>query len=337
MEKEIEHKNIEDLIVAYLAEGAKSDELQQWISASPENKKHFQRMQEIWFASAATHHTKRFDKKDAYKRFLTRKENSKVKDTGSRKLSLRPFLYGVAAVALLLIVSYTSYWRGSEQLKNRFADIVIEAPLGSKTKMYLPDGTLVWLNADSKITYSQGFGVSERNISLTGEGYFEVTKNEKLPFQVKTTELHVKVLGTKFNFRNYPEDEEATVSLLEGKVEVSNIARADERVNLSPDQKVFLNKKTGNMRVSAVTAQYSAEWTNGYLFFDEELLPDIIKKLERSYNVNIEIKDKSLETFRFYGNFIRKENTIEEVLEILASTNKLKYRIKGKEIELTSK
>lgn len=336
MESENRHKNIEDLITAYLAEGIESDELRQWINASPDNKKHFQQMQEIWFASASPNHTKRFNKENGYERFLTRKDHVKAKHR-NRRFSLRPLLYGAAAVVLLLIVSYTSYWQGSEQLKSQFADIVIEAPLGSKTKMYLPDGTLVWLNADSKISYSQGFGVNERTIALTGEGYFEVTKNEKLPFQVKTAELHVRVLGTKFNFRNYPEDEEATVSLLEGKVRVNNLIKSNEEINLIPDQRVFLNKKTGSIRVSAVNAQYSAEWTNGYLFFDEELLPDISKKLERSYNVKITLKDKSLENFRFYGNFIRRENTIEDILETLASTNKLKYRIEGTKIELSSK
>jgi ferric-dicitrate binding protein FerR (iron transport regulator) len=202
--------------------------------------------------------------------------------------------------------------------------------------MYLPDGTLVWLNAGSKITYSQGFGVDERTVHLTGEGYFEVTKNEKKPFRVKTEELHVNVLGTKFNFSNYPDNEEAIVSLIEGKVMADNAIGKNEQVSLSPDEKVFLNKKTGQMRILQHRAQSAAAWTNGYLFFDEELLPDIIKELERSYNVSIRITDKSLETFRFYGDFTREEQTIEEILNLLVSTNKLKYTIQGKEIALSA-
>ena len=246
-------------------------------------------------------------------------------------------LYGAAAVILLLILSYTSYRKGADQVKSRFADIAMEAPLGSKSKIYLPDSTLVWLNAGSKIIYSQGFGVNQRNVRLIGEGYFEVTRNEKLPFQVKTDELQVKVMGTKFNFKNYPDDQEASVCLIEGKVQVRNRGIGKEEVNLIPDQKAFFNKKSGRMRILPVKARYSAEWTNGFLFFDEELLPDIIKKLERSYDVKITLADKALETFRFYGNFIRRENTIENILETLASTGKLKYAIRGKEIKLSLK
>lgn len=340
MEKERISDEIDDLIVTYLAEGleaGRSERLREWIAASPENQQYFRQMQEIWMASMDENRLRQFNKEEAYKRFLV--HTAARKTTAVRKKRspfLQPFLYGAAAVILLLLVSYVSYWQGEKRLKNQFADIAVEAPLGSRTKVYLPDSTLVWLNAGSKISYSQGFGVNERQLQLSGEGYFEVTRNVHLPFEVRTKELQVKVLGTKFNFKNYPEDEEASVSLLEGKVLVNNTVKKNDRVNLVPDQKVFLNKKTGAMRLLKVNAQYSAEWTNGFLFFDEELLPDIIKKLERSYNVKISLADQSLQTFRFYGNFIRKENTIQEILEMLASTDKLKYKIRGKNIELSS-
>jgi ferric-dicitrate binding protein FerR (iron transport regulator) len=206
--------------------------------------------------------------------------------------------------------------------------------MGAKTKMYLPDGTLVWLNASSKITYSQGFGVSDRNIGLTGEGYFEVTGNAELPFVVKTDELKVSVLGTKFNFSNYPENEEAIVSLIEGKVQVKNLMNVSEEKNMTPDEKAFLNKKTGQMRILSQRTRPSSEWTDGYLCFDNELLPDIVKTLERNYNVKISIADKSLETARFYSDFSRQEQSIEDILRLLKSTHKLTYTIEGKNITL---
>lgn len=342
-EKYIHTKDIDELITTYLTDGLDVEsqkQLQDWLASSPENKKYFLRMQEVWFASIHHDTMKRFNKDDAYQRFLIRTAREKARSSipaRKRKVSLIPYLYGAAAVILLFLVSLVSYWKGESQLKNQFADITIEAPFGSKIKMYLPDSSLVWLNAGSRIIYSQGFGVNERNIQLTGEGYFEVTRNEKLPFEVNTQELQVKVLGTKFNFKNYPDDEEASVCLLEGKVLVNNATRANNKVNLLPNQKIFLSKKTGSMRIAKTNARYSAEWTKGFLFFDEELLLDIIKKLERSYDVKITLKDKSLETFRFYGNIIRKENTIEDVLEMLASTDKLNYKMQGKEIELSLK
>lgn len=121
--------------------------------------------------------------------------------------------------------------------------ITVEAPYGSKTKLYLPDGTLVWLNAGSKMSYAQDFGINERSLNLSGEAYFEVTRNEEIPFKVHTEELDVKVLGTKFNFRNYKDDLEAKVCLLEGKVALNT--RQKETI-LHPDQQALLDKKQEN-------------------------------------------------------------------------------------------
>ena len=334
------HIEIDELIATYLSQGLESEklsELENWLKASPENQKHFQQMREIWFSTISANEEERYNKEDAYSRFLSRTRQIPQKEKTVKKLSLHKFFYGAAAVALLCLISFASYRTGTEQVKKQFAEMVVEAPLGSKTRLYLPDGTLVWLNAGSTITYSQGFGVEERKLKLSGEGYFEVTRNKQLPFEITTKELQLRVLGTKFNFRNYPEDEEVSVSLLEGKVSLRNYLKNDALCYLEPDQKAILNKKNDKLMVSASEARYTAEWTNGFLFFDEELLPDIIKELERSYNVKIYIEDESLKTFRFYGNFVRKEQTIQEILEMLASTGKLEYKIEGKTVRLSSR
>lgn len=334
------HIEIDELIATYLSQGLEAEklaELENWLKASPENQKHFQQMREIWFSTISANEKERYNKEEAYSRFLNRTRQTHQKEKTVKKLSLHKFFYGAAAVALLCLISFASYRTGTEQVKKQFAEMVVEAPLGSKTRLYLPDGTLVWLNAGSTITYSQGFGVEERKLKLSGEGYFEVTHNKQLPFEITTKELQLKVLGTKFNFRNYPEDEEVSVSLLEGKVCLRNYLKNDALCYLEPDQKAILNKKNGKLMVSASEARYTAEWTNGFLFFDEELVPDIIKELERSYNVKIYIEDESLKTFRFYGNFVRKEQAIQEILEMLASTGKLEYRIEGKTVRLSSR
>lgn len=333
------HNEMDELIAAYLSQGLGSEELaelESWLKASPDNKKHFQQMREVWFSTISAKEKQRYNKEDAYNRFLIRTGQTSLKEKTVKRLSLHKLFYGAAAVALLCIISFASYRTGTEQVKKQFAEMVVEAPLGSKTKLYLPDGTLVWLNAGSTITYSQGFGVEERKLKLTGEGYFEVSKNEQLPFEIKTKELELHVLGTKFNFRNYPEDEEVSVNLLEGKVSLNNYLKDNSICYLEPDQKAILNKKSGELQISAVKAEYASEWTNGFLFFNEDLLPDIAKELERSYNVKITLDDKSLDTFRFYGNFVRKEQTIQEILDMLASTGKLQYHIKGRNIHLSA-
>lgn len=144
-------------------------------------------------------------------------------------------------------------------------------------------------------------------------------------FEVKTKEVNLKVLGTKFNFRNYPDDAEVTVNLLEGKVALHNEIRPMQELYLVPNERMVLDKLTGKMTKSHVKTENASVWINDELFFDEELLEDIAKKLMRSYDVEIEVAD-SLKNKRFYGSFKIMGNTIDEVLQTIASTNRMKYR-----------
>lgn len=328
---EEENKHIDELIANYLTEGLDKnalDELKTWIAASAENQQYFICQREIWFSAVSREAASVYDKDKAFENFRNRVESQKeIQSTSRRGFSLSALWRYAAVVAIIIAVGCISYWQGEVNVKDTFADISVEAPLGSKTKLYLPDGTLVWLNAGSRMTYSQGFGVDNRKVELEGEGYFEVKRNEKIPFFVKTKDLQLQVLGTKFNFRDYPEDHEVVVSLLEGKVGLNNLLREEKEAVLSPDERAVLNKANGLLTVESVTASNASQWTDGYLFFDEELLPDIAKELERSYNVKIHIANDSLKTFRFYGNFVRREQNIQEVLEALASTEKMQYKI----------
>ena len=335
---EEENKHIDELIANYLTEGLDKnalDELKTWIAASAENQQYFIRQREIWFSAVSREAASVYDKDKAFENFRNRVESQKeIQSTSRRGFSLSALWRYAAVVAIIIAAGCISYWQGEVNVKDTFADISVEAPLGSKTKLYLPDGTWVWLNAGSRMTYSQGFGVDNRKVELEGEGYFEVKRNEKIPFFVKTKDLQLQVLGTKFNFRDYPEDHEVVVSLLEGKVGLNNLLREEKEAVLSPDERAVLNKANGLLTVESVTASNASQWTDGYLFFDEELLPDIAKELERSYNVKIHIANDSLKTFRFYGNFVRREQNIQEVLEALASTEKMQYKIEERNITI---
>ena len=335
---EEENKHIDELIANYLTEGLDKnalDELKTWIAASAENQQYFICQREIWFSAVSREAASVYDKDKAFENFRNRVESqTEIQSTSRRGFSLSALWRYAAVVAIIIAVGCISYWQGEVNVKDTFADISVEAPLGSKTKLYLPDGTLVWLNAGSRMTYSQGFGVDNRKVELEGEGYFEVKRNEKIPFFVKTKDLQLQVLGTKFNFRDYPEDHEVVVSLLEGKVGLNNLLREEKEAVLSPDERAVLNKANGLLTVESVTASNASQWTDGYLFFDEELLPDIAKELERSYNVKIHIANDSLKTFRFYGNFVRREQNIQEVLEALASTEKMQYKIEERNITI---
>lgn len=325
-----------DWITGYLTNSLTPEEtqsLQEWLNASEENRKYFSDMQEVWIAASDETDDSSFNKDKAYQLFLKQTGVTPQQGINKRKaFQLRPWMYAAAMIIVVFICGTIAFQSGKSVIRNQLTQISIEAPYGSKTKLYLPDGTLVWLNAGSKMSYAQDFGINERTLDLSGEAYFEVIKNEEMPFKVHTEELDVKVLGTKFNFRNYKDDLEAKVCLLEGKVALNT--REKETI-LHPDQQALLDKKTGKLSVSGTKAAYSAEWTNDRLYFDEVLLSDIIKELERSYDVKITVADDTLNTIRFYGNFRKREQSIQEIMDVLSSTDKMTYTMNGKNIVIT--
>ncbi len=288
--------------------------------------------EELWVSSAVADDTQQYDVDQAFERFRKR---TGLDQSGRQSYKwYRTWSVAAVAIVLLGLITVTAYWQGSRQIQSNFSDIVVEAPLGSKTKLTLPDGSTVWLNAGSKMVYSQGFGVSDRRLAFQGEGYFEVEKNDEMPFLVQTHDVNVTVVGTKFNFRNYPEDEEAVVELLEGKVALENQLKEEAVRYLSPNEKMVLHKATGEMDITSTKVKEATLWTENILLFDEDLLPDIVRELERSYHVQIEIENEDLKQTRFYGQFNQLEQNIYDVLDMLSETGKLKYHEEGKVIYL---
>lgn len=288
--------------------------------------------EELWVSSAVADDTQQYDVDQAFERFRKR---TGLDQSGRQSYKwYRTWSVAAVAIVLLGLITVTAYWQGSRQIQSNFSDIVVEAPLGSKTKLTLPDGSTVWLNAGSKMIYSQGFGVSDRRLAFQGEGYFEVEKNDEMPFLVQTHYVNVTVVGTKFNFRNYPEDEEAVVELLEGKVALENQLKEEAVRYLSPNEKMVLHKATGEMDITSAKVKEATLWTENILLFDEDLLPDIVRELERSYHVQIEIENEDLKQTRFYGQFNQLEQNIYDVLDMLSETGKLKYHEEGKVIYL---
>ena len=332
--KNLHKEEIDELISLYI--NGEIDEtslrtLKEWSELSDENNLYVRSRIEVWFSSGVVGDKTFFNKDEAYRRFNARREREEVAEKQKQRFissrSLKIF-YRVAAVILILILPLAGYWGGVKTVKEGFSDIVVEAPLGARTKLYLPDGTLVWLNSGSKMIYSQGFGVDDRKLEFEGEGYFEVTKNKNLPFEINTKELDVIVLGTKFNFRNYTGDEEAVVNLIEGKVKLKNELTASADMYLSPNEKAVLSKNTGEMKKSKMNVSSSVLWTKNELYFDEVLLKDIAVQLSRSFDVDIEVAD-SLKGRRFYGSFKIVGISIEEVLETISSTGRMNYKFEN--------
>jgi len=294
--------------------------LRRWSDASPENLRHVREQLEAWF-SAGMAAPEGYNGEEAYARFVRR-----VKQSGRKKrfAAASKALLRVAAVAALVVLPIAGFLKGKQNVTDSFSDIVVEAPAGGSLRMTLPDGSAVCLGADSRLTYTQGFGIATRHIALSGEAYFEVSKNAALPFVVQTTEIDVKVTGTKFRVKNYPADREANIMLLEGRVLVTDNIKQGDPIALERGEKLRLDKTTGQMsrQRAAIT---TATWQQGMIIFDETTLDDIARQLSRSFNVRIEVAD-SVRGKRFYGKFDVAGNTAEEILTVMSQTKQMRFR-----------
>ncbi|MBP1641028.1 MAG: fec operon regulator FecR [Bacteroidetes bacterium] len=319
---------IDSLIINVLGGVANAEDegiLRQWMGKSSANQRYYMQICDIWESSSAD--TTSFNKDQAYRRFKTRIAAQALSAEKRGVFVLSRFVRWTAVIVVAFVLgSFSVYvWNQYSQSSNLYT---VTVPLGSKSKVELPDHTTVWLNAGSKLCYSPDFAKRSRQVSLEGEAYFEVAKNPKMPFTVNGREMAVKVLGTKFNVRSYREDPTVDITLLEGSISLTNhLAESQLPCFLKPNEKATLNKKNGQMTIEAVQASDWSEWTRGKLVFDAERFGQIIRRLEREYNVTIRVQDKELMNRKFYGDF-RKAQSIQEIFDIMTASNQFRYKFK---------
>lgn len=202
----------------------------------------------------------------------------------------------------------------------------ITTPRGGSYQITLSDGTKVWLNAASSLSYTSGVNKKgERKVKLEGEGYFEVAKDKKHPFIVESRGQNVEVLGTHFNISTYADDGIIKTTLLEGSVKVNEVV-------LNPSQQSLL---TGNkIKVIDVDAENEIAWKNGEFIFNDEPLGSIMKKVARWYDVEIEYEDPDIRKKQFAGTITRFGN-VSHLLKKLSLTEDVHFKIEGRRIIVT--
>lgn len=256
-----------------------------------------------------------------------------------------------AAASLLLVVGTAAFFLvNTVHNKPLVSNNIITTKKGSKTNLVLPDGTKVWVNADTKLVYDKEFGNTVREVILTGEAYFDVTKDKTRPFIVHTAAMDVKVLGTAFNVRAYDNEANTETTLIRGSVEVSLKNEKSNRIILSPNEKIVVQNslpsesgkssalplpKPQMLKISTSkpdTLSVETQWTRNRLVFEQEKIENIIPVLERWYNVTI-IQHKVLDPNRLYnGTF--ENDTLEDVLEALKAVGGFSYTIEKNTITI---
>mgnify|MGYP000126757702 CR=1 FL=1 len=241
------------------------------------------------------------------------------------------FFLRVAASILLIALGASASWFASGLLQTPvYAEVY--SPYGHKTKVILPDSSLVWLNGDSKLRYETSFEKS-RKVELSGEALFEVRKDKKSIFSVQSNDLKVEVYGTTFNFKQYPDEQNAEVALLEGSIGLFSDDQFLEK--MAAGQVADYNLANKSINISKKNIKQIISWSTDELDIENEKFEDVIKYLERWYGVEI-VTDQNLEINQRLS-FKVKTESLQELLSIIDRVSPITYKIDGKKVIISRK
>ena len=313
-------KNISLIITRILLKVAGKDEvdaLSRWKRKSPLNVSFLNNLEAFWELPVDEKSSGRLN--IARERLLMRIKSSEANGNGR---SLIYYLLRVAAVFIfvLSIAGLSIYVASETNLFDKSNWVEISTEAGQRSKVSLPDGSLVWLNAGTVIKYCTD--KNERKVSLSGEAYFEVSHSPDYPFVVETGDTKIKVLGTKFNVSHYSGSKITEASLLSGKI-VMSLDKSDKVVDIHPGEKIIYNAGTDVLNKSEAIVHNDILWKQGVLVFENESFNDLIIKLERYYAINFDYNKAIFENIHYTGTI--DNLNINRVLEFINLTIPINY------------
>ncbi|HEY4786439.1 MAG TPA: FecR family protein [Bacteroidales bacterium] len=323
--------------------------LNQWVAESDEHVHLFNSFKSVWMLSGKSVHMRPEKTEIALHSVKQRLEVGHLKG-----INIFRSMQRIAAswLIFLMIGGASGFFITKHALSHRQKQLYtsISSPLGSKSTIELPDGTKVWLNAGSKIVYNNEYGHSVREVQLTGEAYFSVKTNKKVPFLVRTSDVVVKALGTKFNVKAYPEEKTITATLEEGKIVITPLGNLSSKkvVELKPNEMATFYKqrekintfqkkiapqihnqepeKSGTLNVNSnVNTNLVTSWKDSTWIIEAQPLGILAPVLERRYNMVIEFGSDRIKKYKFTGK-IQKE-TIEQIMSALELSAPIQYKI----------
>jgi ferric-dicitrate binding protein FerR (iron transport regulator) len=310
------------LIVKYLSGNASDDEvrtLKCWIENSDADKTYYQQVKNIWEIATGAGDVRVISSDKALEAVLNK--------LAAKKQSHSIFYYWQRIAAILLIpVLIGSYIWIRSISGGVLSDVTyneVFAAFGTRSAIKLADGSKVWLNSGSSLRYPDKFVRKQRTVFLSGEAYFEVHSDKSRPFIVQTATITVKATGTKFNVSAYKNEGNMHVTLVEGKVSVSN--NKSQMAVLNPNQHLSFDTLTQKVTISDNTDVYKfIAWKDGKLVFRNEPLSLVIKKIGQYYNVDIELTGKEIQEYRYRATF--QEESLDEILKLLKISSPINYK-----------
>lgn len=285
----------------------------EWVDASPENK------------------TRYFNERLLFDAALF--SDPAITAKKGKKSSYLLYTYPLMAVAAILAVIFfigLPNMNKTEQLLSQ----TIRIPAGQRAQMDLPDGTVVWLNSQTSLTYDADFGKQDRKVVLDGEAYFEVAHNKEKPFYVQTENIKVEVTGTKFDVCSYNGSNSFIARLIEGSINLFAIAKEEKPLSSLTKGKYF-SMEDGKYKTGNMVSNNALAWMEGIYYFDDVPFKELLEKIALYYNYKITVKSpKILENYRCTGKF-KDLDGIEHILKVIQKDHPFKYSIDNEHNKIT--
>lgn len=331
--------------------GYSKEELKQLLDkldSKEEQKLLFAEAEHLWKESEKYKNQFTTDQKNIFAQILSKiqqAENTKATTTKRKTSFIKNYLnrtlfqklLKIAAIFLVPVLLFAGgYFLLHHPKPNAEAYIRVEVPRGAKRLLVLPDSTRVWINSECTLKYPEHFVGKTRTVYLVGEAYFEVTKDAVHPFIVSTTEMNVKVLGTGFNVSAYPAAKQVSATLVHGRIlayHVNANGIVESKVILSPGERSVFKTKKNVFTVKKVDTRIYTSWKDGRLVFKDTPLSEIMKRINRWYNVDMTANDKTIEQFNYTVDF--ENDSLPTVLKVLKEMTPIRFTISGKRIFVT--
>ena len=320
-------EHIEQLLPGYfngiLTEAEKAT-VENWKDLSQQNQEIFSQSEKVWQSLHLLSEMKRYNPQKALQQ-VNRKINQ---STNQRWWNLWQKVAAILVIPLLI----TAVWLSLSKTKT---DLIVELPTwhtfstppGVKSMFYLPDSTEVWLNSSSSISFPSYFTGNFREVEARGEVFFDVRKNTGKPFVVNMGRLHARVLGTRFNVINYGREDRTEIILQTGKIEICT-GTSEQPRSLSiidPGELAVFNKTTNSINIKSVDPEKYVAWIDGKLIFKDDPMDEVIRKLNRWFNVEIEVADPAILEYIYTATF--QNESIDQILELLTISAPIMYRV----------
>jgi ferric-dicitrate binding protein FerR (iron transport regulator) len=329
--------------------------VKEWVKEDPAREKELQELKRVWQLTSDLELTDEDEVEQAWSVVSSKmnqlravkplelsshsRGHDRSKNDDGWKVFLKVAVVLLVATGMFAVYNYQDTEPKKVVTEEQVYESTVRAEYGEQVRFRMRDGTVVTLNAGSKIRHDNQFAEENRELYLTGEAYFEVNnKGQKHPFVVKTDDARVKDIGTKFNINAYEEKETTEVVVSEGEVQVSPQVEASTQpskvVSVKQGKMVNVSRASDQLVVKEANINQALGWLNKKLIFDNERFEDIVKRLERYYNIDITIKDDSLEKKIVKASF--NNERVEKVMSVLAISLGANYEIKGDSISFRS-